>query len=160
VGRLTVTPWFRVTAMDFYDSVSPEKIPAGTHACLYYDGLYAAKPAQAKRFAAVRWITVLGDYHNCGIADYEQGNEVYNKAGALRAFVQGRINLGLRARVYCNRSTLPTVRSHLEGLNYLVWIGTLDGNKLSAHWTTGLWGVQYAGGMTAAYDTSILYGVW
>jgi hypothetical protein len=143
--------------MNFYDSVSPEKIPADTHACLYYDGLFAAAPEQAKRFEAVRWITVLGDYRH---ADYEIGNEVYSKPGALRAFVQGRINLGLRARVYCNRSTLPTVRSHLEGLHYLVWIGTLDGNKLSPNWTSGLWGVQYAGGETAAYDTSILYGVW
>ena len=153
-------PWFRVARMDFYDSVSPEKIPAGTHACLYFDGRYAARPEAAKRFAAVRWITVLGDYRNCGIADYEPGNEVYNRAGALRQYVQGRINMGFRARVYCNRSTLPKVRSELAGLHYLVWIGTLDGNKLSPHWTTGLWGVQYAGGMTAAYDTSILYGVW
>ena len=146
--------------MDFYDSVSPEKIPAGTHACLYFDGRFAAKPAQAKRFAAVRWITVLGDYRHCGIADYEQGNEVYNRPGALREYVQGRINMGFRARVYCNRSTLPKVRSELAGLHYLVWIGTLDGNKLSPDWTSGLWGVQYAGGMTAPYDTSILYGVW
>jgi hypothetical protein len=153
-------PWFRVARMDFYDSVSPEKIPAGTHACLYFDGRYAARPEAAKRFAAVRWITVLGDYRHCGIADYEQGNEVYNRAGALREYVQGRINMGTRARVYCNRSTLPRVRSVLEGLHYLVWIGTLDGNKLSPNWTSGLWGVQYAGGMTAAYDTSILYGVW
>jgi hypothetical protein len=41
-----------------------------------------------------------------------------------------------------------------------VWLATLDGNKLSAHYTAGLWGVQFAGGPTAAYDTSILYGVW
>jgi hypothetical protein len=146
--------------MDFYDSTRPDLIPADTAACLYYDGLYAATPEQAKRFRAVRWITVLGDYRNCGIADFEAGNEVYAKAGALRAYVQGRINMGTRARVYCDRSNLPKVRADLEGLNYLVWIGTLDGNKLSPDWTPGLWGVQFAGGEDAAYDTSILYGVW
>jgi len=146
--------------MDFYDSTRPAEIPAGSHACLYYDGDYAATTSQAKRFEATRWITVLGNYRNCGIADFEAGNEVYSKAGALRAFVQGRKNMNVRARVYCNLSNLSKVRSELEGLEYLVWLATLDGNKLSASYTTGLWGVQYAGGVTAAYDTSVLYGVW
>ena len=55
---------------------------------------------------------------------------------------------------------LPTVRSELDGLGYLVWLATQDGNKLSPNYTPGLCGVQYAGGPTADYDTSILYGVW
>src|ERR1700733_6695477 len=97
--------------MDFYDSTQPAEIPEGAHACLYYDGDYAATPAQARRFVATRWITVLGNYRNCGIADFEQGNEVYSKPGALRAFVQGRKNMNVRARVYCNRANLPTVGS-------------------------------------------------
>jgi hypothetical protein len=146
--------------MDFYDSTQPELIPEGTHACLYYDGDYAATAEQAKRFSAVRWITVLGDYANCGIADFEQGNAVFSQPGALRAFVQGRIDMGKRARVYSDLSNLPTVRSELDGLAYLVWLATLDGNKLSADYTPGLWGVQFAGGPTANYDTSVLYGTW
>ncbi len=146
--------------MDFYDSTQPAEIPEGAHACLYFDGDYAAAPAQAKRFAATRWITVLGDYRNCGIADFEAGNEVYAQPGALRAYVEGRLGMNVRARVYCDLANLPTVRSELEGLQYLVWLSTLDGNKLSAGYTPGLWGVQYAGGPTAAYDTSVLYGVW
>ena len=146
--------------MDFYDSAQPAKIPAGSHACLYYDGLYKATPAQAARFAAVRWITVLGDYANCGCADFEAGNEVYSRPGALRAWVEGRIAMKARARVYCSRSNLPVVRNHLEGLGYLVWLATLDGDKLNAGYTEGLWAVQYAGGMTAPYDTSVHYGVW
>jgi hypothetical protein len=146
--------------MDFYDSTQPELMPEGSHACLYYDGDYAATAEQAKRFAAVRWITILGDYANCGIADFEQGNPVFSQSGALRSFVQGRNNMGKRARVYSDLSNLPTVRSELDGLDYLVWLATLDGNKLSANYTHGLWGVQYAGGPTADYDTSILYGVW
>jgi len=146
--------------MDFYDSTRPELIPEGAHACLYYDGDYAATAEQAKRFSAVRWITVLGDYRNCGIADFEAGNEVYSKAGALRAFVEGRKSQRMRARVYTDLSNLPKVRADLEGLEYLVWLATLDGNKLSAGYTRGLWGVQFAGGPTAEYDTSVLYGAW
>jgi hypothetical protein len=103
---------------------------------------------------------VLGDYRHCGIADYEAGNAVYSEPGKLRAWVKGRMDMHTRARVYCNRSNLPKVRSQLEGLTYLVWIATLDGNKLSKNWTSGLWGVQFAGGETANYDTSVLYGVW
>jgi hypothetical protein len=146
--------------MDFYDSTQPERIPAGAHACLYYDGDYKATAEQAKRFAAVRWITVLGNYQNAGCADYEAGNEVFSQPNALRTWVQGRIDMKTRARVYCSRDNLAEVRSKLEGLDYLVWLATLDGNKLSAGYTPGLWGVQYDGGPTAAYDTSVLYGTW
>lgn len=146
--------------MDFYDSTQPNLIPAGSHACLYYDGDYAATAEEAKRFAAVRWITVLGDYKNCGAADYEAGNEVFSKPGALRAFVEGRISMGARARVYTDLANLAKVRAEMEGLEYLVWLGTLDGRKLSADYTPGLWGVQYAGGVDADYDTSVLYGTW
>jgi hypothetical protein len=146
--------------MDFYDSTQPELMPEGSHACLYFDGDFAATAEQAKRFAAVRWITVLGNYRNCGIADFEAGNEVFSQPGALRAFVEGRRNMGVRARVYCDRANLSTVRSELDGLEYLVWLSTLDGDQLSANFTPGLWGVQFAGGLTADFDTSVLYGVW
>jgi hypothetical protein len=146
--------------MDFYDSTQPELIPEGSHACLYFDGDFAAAEEQAKRFEAVRWITVLGDFAHCGIADFEAGNQVFSQPGALRAYVQGRKNMGVRARVYCDRENLPTVRSELEGLEYLVWLSTLDGDKLSASFTPGLWGVQFAGGVTADFDTSVLYGAW
>ena len=148
--------------MDFYDSTRPELIPAGSAACLYYDGDYAALPGAGweTRFSQLRWITVLGDWENCGIADYEAGNAVYSQPGALRDFVQGRKYHGWRARVYCDRDNLPKVRQELDGLEYLVWLATLDGDKLSAGYTPGLWGVQFAGGLSADYDTSVLYGVW
>jgi hypothetical protein len=146
--------------MEFFDSTRPALIPEGAHACLYHDGDYAASPAEAHRFAAVRWITVIGDYLNCGIADYEAGNKVYSQRGALRAFVQGRLDHHWRARVYCDRSNLQKVRFELAGLDYLVWLATLDGDKLSADYTTGLWGVQFTGGLSADYDTSVLYGTW
>jgi hypothetical protein len=147
--------------MDFYDSVRPGLIPAGSYAALYYDGDFAAAPEATARLGPVRWITVTGDFLHCGIADFERGNPVFSVPGALRAWVQGRISMGKRARVYSDLANLPTVRSLLAGLDsYEVWLATLDGSKLSASFTPGLWGVQYDGGETAEFDTSVLYLAW
>jgi hypothetical protein len=146
----------------FYDSVSPLLIPGKSAACLYYDGLYrVGQPVPvniASRFSAIRWITVLGDYVNCGIADYEAGNEVYSIPGELRKWVQGRLAKGMRARVYCDRSNIESVREETAGLHHEWWIATLDGNQLSKDYLPNMWGVQYLG--NNRYDESILYGAW
>jgi hypothetical protein len=141
----------------FYDSVTPSLIP-GPNVCLYYDGEFAASASQAKRFKAVRWITVLGNWQECGIADFEAGNPVYGQSGKLREWVQGRANMGARARVYCDRSNIPLVQEELKGLSWLWWIGTLDGDKLSPSYLPGMWGVQYTG--NNRFDVSVLYGEW
>lgn len=147
--------------MDFYDSTRPELIPDGKYACLYYDGDYAAHPDAVLRLGPVRWITVTGDFRTCGAADYERGNEVFSKPGALRAWVAGRTQqLGKRARVYCDRDNLTEVRAKLTGLDWELWLATLDGNVLLPSYAPNLWAVQYAGGPDADYDTSVLYGAW
>jgi hypothetical protein len=148
--------------MEFYDSVTPANIEEGENACLYRDGLYAVAdiPAAEDRFTAVRWITVIGDYDNCGIADYEKGNPVFSVNDALRTWVEGRNRNHHRARVYCDRDNLPEVRDQLEGLDWLLWVATLDGDVLSADWAPNLWAVQFAGGPGAPRDASILYGEW
>jgi hypothetical protein len=143
----------------FYDSTTPGHIPAGADACLYRDGKYAATKAEAARFGRVHWITITGD-PSCGIVDYEPGNPVYTEPGKLREYVEARHAAGHRARVYTDRYDLPKVRQLLIGLSYLVWVSTLDGNKLHADWATGLWAVQYAGGPHAPFDESVLYGTW
>ena len=155
------SPTERSRRMEFYDSVRPASIADGAHACLYHDGLYAVPDlAVADRFAAVRWITVIGDYDNCGIADYEQGNPVFSVNDALRTWVQGRRDHDHRARVYCDRANLDEVRDQLEGLDWELWVATLDGDVLSADWAPNLWAVQFAGGVGAPRDASILYGKW
>lgn len=146
---------------EFYDSAQPDLIPAHARACLYYDGDYAAKAAEARRFSATRWITVFGDYRNCGIADYEPGNPVYGNEGALREWAAGRQAMNCRARVYCDLANLDRARSAVKGLGNVVWwVATLNGNKLSATFIPDLWAVQFAGGPDADYDTSLLYGTW
>lgn len=149
-----------VTDILFYDSTRPLLIPSGTHACLYGDGLYEAFPAQASRFAAVRWITVLGNYTTCGIADYEPGNAVF-EPHQLRTWAQGRANMGCRGRVYTSRDNLANAQVEVSGLtNISWWIATLDGDRLSTDYLPDMWGVQFLGSPTATYDTSVLYGEW
>jgi hypothetical protein len=148
--------------VEFYDAADYRNIPSGAHACVYADGLYAAPPAQTVRFRATRWITVLGGTEAAkyaGILDYELGNRAF-AGDELREWVAARKAMKCRARVYCDRANMPAVREKLDGLEYLVWVATLDGDKLSKDWTPGLWAVQYAGGMTARVDTSVLYGTW
>jgi hypothetical protein len=145
----------------FYDSTRPALIPANSNVCLYGDGEFSAIDYDISRFAAVRWITVLGSV-GCGIADYEPGNLVYTSPGALRVWAQGRKIGGHRARIYCDRDHLAQAQNEVFGLeNVLWWIATLDGDRLTADYNgLPMWGVQYAGGPAANYDTSILYGVW
>lgn len=146
----------------FYDSVDPDQIPKDAQfACLYYDGDYSATLEQAEKFKHWHWITVTGDWQHCGVADFEQHNPVYDVADALRAYVAGRIGLGKRARIYTNRSNLPLVRERCEGLEYEIWLGTLDGNQENPDYTENLWGVQFQGASIGGnYDTSILYRPW
>jgi hypothetical protein len=149
----------------FYDSTQPAKIPAGSHACLYFDGDYKAilTPAQAERFKAIRWITVLGGAAaaaHTGVLDFEKGNAAFD-GNNLREWAEARKAMDCRARVYTDLANLPAARKQVEGLaNVVFWLATLDGNKLWASYIPELWGVQYAGGVDADYDTSVLYGTW
>lgn len=146
---------------EFYDSTQPAKIPTGALACLYADGDFASGLVNLGRFAGVKWITVLGSQF-AQIADFERGNGVFGNTGALRAWAGGVAHQGLEPIVYCDLANLATVRARLAGLGrpYLVWLATLDGNQLNARYTTGLFGVQFQGGLTADYDLSVLYGTW
>jgi hypothetical protein len=147
--------------INFYDSVNPAAIPAGrVNACLYYDGDYAATPADAGRFAAVRWITVEADFVHCGIIDYEPGNPAYEIDGILRYYVEQRTKAGHRARVYADMDNYARAAVLLEGLEFEWWLATLNGNQLDQHYVPRLWAVQYQGGPKATYDTSVLYGEW
>jgi hypothetical protein len=145
----------------FYDSTDPEKIPAGARACLYADGDFASGRADLGEFAGVKWITVLGNQW-AQIADFEQGNGVFANGDALRVWAGGMAHQGVEPIVYCDLANLSTVRARLAGFGrpYLLWLATLDGNRLGADYTPGLWAVQYEGGETAPYDTSVLYGTW
>jgi hypothetical protein len=152
-----------VIAVDFYDSTRPGLIPEGAHACLYYDGDYKATAEQAERFQAVRWITVEGGAAaaaHTGAIDFELGNPAFT-GSRLRDWAEARKAMNCRARVYTDLANLSKAMAQVTGLgNVVFWLATLDGDKLHAGWMPRLWGVQYAGGPTADYDQSVLYGAW
>jgi hypothetical protein len=161
-------------SVDFYDSARWGLIPHGARAMLYYDGRFAATPADAERFGPVRWITVLGGASSAlhtGAIDYEIGNLAYD-GSQLRDWAAARKAMNCRARVYCSRSDAAKAWDQVHDLaNCVMWIATLDNRRwpaaqlaadLQQNWHADipvdrLWGNQFAGGMTAAYDTSQLY---
>lgn len=161
----------------FYDSTQPHEIPAGAAALLYKDGDYAWN-GPTSRFSAVRWITVTGDYQQCGAVDWEKFNPVFSAAG-LRGFVRGRRAMKARARVYCNMSTAAEALKALHDGGTLAEYGGLRwwiarpgqapptqaelAAELAQTWDAPipkdqLWGCQYA--WDGIYDESVLYLPW
>jgi hypothetical protein len=161
---------------DFYDSARWGLIPAGARALLYWDGRYKATPADAKRFSAVRWITIAGGASSAahtGAIDFEQGNLAF-EGGQLRAWAAARRAMGCRARVYTDLSNLPAAHKQVSDLKNVVWwLSTLDGSPANAAemvtaarerdvdlTPSQIWAVQFKGGPSAPYDESVLLGTW
>lgn len=157
----------------FYDSVTPANIPAAAYAALYADGAYAAPARDVSRFAGVQWITVTGKTQSAGITAYEPGNPVYSDGGALLAWVVSRVAAGWQPVVYCDRSDLPKAVEALgsSAAHVWWWVPTLDNTPWTAQalvadvgvaevTTSSLWACQYAGGLSAPYNVSLLYGSW
>ncbi len=170
-----------MTGTQFFDSYDINGIPGGaTHAALYGDGDFKVTTAEARRFRYRRWITVLGT-PSCGLADYEPGNEVYGRRGALRAWAAQRHGqyAGLPI-VYVDRALAAQAVAQLDGLRVLFWIPTLDGNEhwtpelLSANMASGdngtvppvtippslIWANQWRNSESPPFDESTLFGNW
>jgi len=167
-----------LTTFYAYDAVTPANIPDGAHALLYADGSYKATAEQAKRFAATRWITVLGGVAaalSAGAGDYEPGNPLMDVAGRLEDWVGGRSGMGKLARVYVGRNHFAQAHAlvgHVACVRW--WIPTLDGHELTAAELAAsikaesgidvpldlLYGQQFEGGMHALWDRSVIYGAF
>jgi len=162
----------------FYDSAGAKFPPGAQYVTLYADGRYEQPASAASKWPHVRWITVYGGAHAgryAGILDWEAGNAGYPGTANMVAWAEERKAMNCLARCYCNRSDLPRAHAAIGHLpNVRWWIATLDNVQRSEaamianiRARTGivlppgvLWGQQFAGGMTAAWDTSILYGRW
>lgn len=160
----------------FFDSARPWLIPGGSWAAAYHDGLYIWPASQALRMARLRWITIAGDARNCGIADFEPGNPVFDQPGTLYGWAHGRIAMDCRARTYTDRANAAAALAALGGLHedphVEWWIATLDGRPwtpaelaadLAANWNAPIpadriWACQNDRG--PGYDTSRLFGPW
>lgn len=161
----------------FFDSASYTFPPGAEYVCLYGDGRYAftGDPAQWQHR---HWITVLGN-PRFFIADYEAGDSVYSRPGALRDWADARLAARKAAIVYCDRANLHQAHDELgaiigthPGLQW--WIPTLDGrrwtsqqlsNDIAAQWglwipPSRIWANQFGQGGQGAYDISDLFGAW
>jgi hypothetical protein len=103
-----------------YDSTQPWLIPTSAeYIAVYANGLYKADPASVQqRFpkARVFSIDVLNtDPGGCGIADVENGDM---KPGDIPSWVDRRLTKrpDVLCRVYCNKSTWPSVKSEVAKL--------------------------------------------
>jgi hypothetical protein len=147
------------TRTHFYDSASPQNVPSGVYAAVYANGAYRWSTQQVDRMERVFHISVLPDATEAEFArciDVESG--AATPADAVQ-FVAARRKYGFDdATVYVNRSNWATVRALIAKARLdepLYWVATLDGTMA----VSGAWAVQYHGGMSAAYDVSVLLGV-
>lgn len=158
--------------MDFYDAADFNDIPDGAHACVYADGGFFCPPAQTARFAATRYITVLGgtDAANyAGCLDWEKGNAAFTGT-ELGDWVLGRKEMGKLARIYVDLANLPAAHEDVGDLGNVRWWLARWGEKLTAQQLAGaagdlikpdtIWAQQYEGDTTGGVDLSVLLSAW
>jgi hypothetical protein len=141
----------------FYDAATPQNVPSGVHAAVYVNG-FAWPQSQIDRMAAVRRITVEGGAEwadRASIIDVETGAATPQD---VVPFLRRRMSHGWNdGTAYVNRSNWQAVKDlvNAAGLPCLYWVATLDGTQD----IPGAWAVQYQGGVSAAFDLSVLHGV-
>lgn len=138
-----------------YDSVDPTAIPADAQMVAgYVDGFYRWTDAGWNRFPnAIKIRIAVSAWTNDGdVLDVETGDATPAQA---RGWIRNRQAAGIfKPTVYCNRSTRPAVEAACSGLNFDLWIATLDGTQD----IPGTVAVQYAGSSitTQNYDVSVV----
>lgn len=150
------------------DSTNVLAIPlAGTDiAAGYDDGIYANAALLAARFPLIPrvMIDVNGSLPASDVRDWETGD----KAGSLEQWVSAHNQAtGKRdAVVYCNRSTIPEVRqltgSQMLGVDYWLWVATLDGTLFTPAMYPGVIACQDKGSARTGgdFDESVVFADW
>lgn len=139
---------------------------------LYRNGRFPADPAlAARRFPAKAVVTVWIDVNGtapktCQVLDVEKGDASPSAAPAWIRARRAAVHTSLPT-IYCDRSTYPDVvkacsaAGLLPGAHYQFWISTLDGTEtmkgVPLARTLGVVACQFKGGMTAAWDESVVY---
>ena len=142
----------------FYDAATPENVPSGVYAAVYVNG-FAWPLEEIRRMRRVIRVSVEREAAWAGkarVLDIENGAA---EPSDLVPFIKRRMSHGYRdATAYVNRSNWGDCLERVQhaGLRCYWWVRTLDGTQDVGG---GAWAVQYRGGMTAAYDLSVLHGV-
>lgn len=150
------------------DSVTVAAIPVeGTDiAAGYEDGSFTNAAMLLARFPGVPkvLIDVNGSLPQADVRDWETGD----KAGSLEQWVIDHNAFTGRkdAVVYCNRSTIPEVRqltgSQILGVDYWLWVATLDGTLFTPQMYPGVIACQDKGASQtgANFDESVVFADW
>jgi hypothetical protein len=152
--------------MDFYDSIDPSAIPRGSNVAGYYDGEFAWTTTEVGNFPGHILLSTLSN--QAQHAEHARALDVERFDATILdvvPFLLARIRFGRSdGTIYCNRESQPSVRRVIAldsrlilGHNCRLWVATLDGT-LGLPDMTGVWAIQYKGGVTSRYDTSRLIG--
>lgn len=137
-----------------YDAARPIAIPANPPAVFdYADGRYAWSHSL---FPDAWWrtITVLGDPVS-DIADVEEG--CIWPPSDVRVWAERRLGRGYKdLTIYCDRDNYPAVKQVMDGLDWHLFLATLDGTKPTEYDGMPLRAVQYTD-RQGLYDMSIVY---
>lgn len=150
------------------DATTVNNIPvSGTDiAAGYVNGRFRNDVELATRFPHLPrvLIDVVGDTSVAAVRDWETGD----KGGSLEQWVMDHnAQSGVKdAVVYCNRDTIPEVRqltgSQILGVDYWLWVATLDGTMFTPQMYPGVIACQDKGsGQTHGdYDESVVFADW
>lgn len=143
----------------FRDSASPENIPSGSYAAVYINGRFTWSQRDRERMAKIFCVSVQRDAF---WAKFARCIDVEKEAALpedVPGFIAERRAHGFNdATVYVNRSNIDAVKAEVEQHHLappFYWVATLDGTQ---HFE-GAWAVQYAGGVNAPFDVSVLHGI-
>lgn len=144
------------------DAITATAIPiAGTDiACGYINGFFNTWNAVLARFPTIPKVAidVNGSAPGAQVRDWETGD----KGGNLEDWVisHNQLSGAQDAVVYCNRATIAEVRqltgSQVLGVNYYLWIATLDGTIFGPDQLAGVIACQFTtvNGANGQYDES------
>jgi hypothetical protein len=151
-----------------FDSVTPDAIPL-TGARLvagYATGPFANLTALHARFPRLPVVSIDTDGSDpaADVRDWETGD----KSGSLQDWVIAHNRAATRktAVVYCNRSTIGEVRlvtgTQVLGVDYWLWIATLDGSVFGPAAYPGVIACQDLGATQTGgnYDSSVVFADW
>jgi hypothetical protein len=147
-------------ALHMADRATPQNIPDSWNGAVaaYINERYAWPHHQIMRFNQVIRISVTGDPDEAKKARCIDVEQFAATPAEARAFIRERIRLGHHdATVYCSRDRVPEVRRACHGLPFRLWVADWTGQPHRIHGIDA-WAVQYHGGPSLPFDTSIIYG--
>jgi hypothetical protein len=142
------------------DSATPQNIPSSWDGAVaaYINEAYAWPDAQIDRFRRVIRISVNGDPAEARRARVIDVERFAASPADAPPFIRERMRLGHNdATIYCSRDTVPAVQQACGRLPHRLWVADWTGAPHKIHGIDA-WAVQFHGGPSLPFDTSIIYG--